>query len=65
VVPTLYSLTFVLVALYAMRLLCFGMKAGQALKKYGVKLPAAYDNKDDSRRQPLPAVHQIWTFSGC
>ncbi|CDF37976.1 microsomal glutathione S-transferase [Chondrus crispus] len=56
--PPLYGLAVLEVVLYAMLLGWMGSRVMHARKKYGVPLPAAYENKPDSVFNRYQRAHQ-------
>lgn len=47
-VPPMFGLAVIETVLYSFVCTWMGVKVGMARKKFGVKLPAAYENKEDS-----------------
>jgi hypothetical protein len=58
-IPELYPLSFIVVVLYAFFLVWCGVNVMSARKKYGVKLPAAYEAREDSEFNRYQRVHQV------
>lgn len=56
--PREYGLAVIEVVIYSLLLLWMGEQVSKARKKYGVRLPAAYENKEDSVFNRYQRAHQ-------
>lgn len=57
-VPPMYGIVVIETVIYSMVMFWMGIQTGFARRKYGVKYPAAYENKEDSVFNRYQRAHQ-------